>query len=107
MAVLLLPRTLDASIKGLPNVKAPDVQRMARLGVRSIRDLLLYLPFGWETYGAPTVAGALSTGQQATIVGTVASINARQSPRRHIRLTEATIRDDDGVPITLVWFNQP
>jgi ATP-dependent DNA helicase RecG len=107
MAILLLPRTLDASIKGLPNVMAPDVPRMARLGVKTIRDLLLYLPFGWETYGAPTSVETLRTGQQATIVGTIATITAKQSLRRRIKLTEATIRDDNGVPISLVWFNQP
>src|SRR6476660_3145469 len=107
MAILVLPRTLDASIKGLPQVTAPDVQRMARLGVKSIRDLLMYLPFGWETYGSPTGVETLRPGQQATVVGTIASISAKQSLRRRIKLTEATIRDDGGVTLSLVWFNQP
>ena len=102
MAILVLPRTLDGSIKGLPQVTAPDAQRMARLGVKSIRDLLMYLPFGWETYGAPTGVDTLRPGQQATIVGTIASISAKQSQSRRSKLTEATMRDDGGAPISLV-----
>jgi ATP-dependent DNA helicase RecG len=107
MPIVVLPNTLDAPVTALPKVKAPDGPRLAKLGVRSIRDLLLTLPFDWETYGAPAAVAGLVDGRQATVVGTVHSINAKQSLRRRIRLTEATIRDDDGAPLRLVWFNQP
>jgi ATP-dependent DNA helicase RecG len=107
MPVLALPRALDAPVTSIPKVYASDAKRLARLGVVSVRDLLLTLPFDWETYGAPTAVAGISDGQQATVVGTVASISARQSLRRRIRLTEATIRDDAGAPLRLVWFNQP
>jgi ATP-dependent DNA helicase RecG len=107
MPILVLPQTLDASVKALPKVYAPDVKRLSRLGIETIRDLLLALPFDWETYGAPTRVNALLTGQQATVVGTIAAISAKQSLRRRIKLTEATIRDDDGSGLRLVWFNQP
>ena len=107
MAVLALPRALDAPVTSIPKVSASDAKRLARLGVVTVRDLLLTLPFDWETYGAPTEVAGIGDGQQATVVGTIASISARQSLRRRIRLTEATIRDDAGAPLRLVWFNQP
>ena len=107
MALLVLPRALDAPVRALPKVTAPDAKRLSKLGVETIRDLLLTLPFGWETYGAPAEVRALRDGQQATVVGTISSIAAKQSLRRRIRLTEATIRDDTGGTLRLVWFNQP
>jgi len=105
--VLALPRALDAPVTSLPNLNASDAKRLARLGIVTLRDLLLTLPFDWEAYGAPTEVAGIGDGQQATVVGTIASISARQSLRRRIRLTEATIRDDAGAPLRLVWFNQP
>ncbi len=107
MPVLVLPRALDAPVASLPNLNASDAKRLARLGIVTVRDLLLTLPFDWEAYGAPTEIAGIGDGQQATVVGTIASISARQSLRRRIRLTEATIRDDAGAPLRLVWFNQP
>src|SRR2546421_4007892 len=107
MAILVLPRTLDAPVEKLPSVGPANAKRLDKLGIRTIRDLLLTLPFGWEAYGGPTDVANLHPDQQATVVGTVKSINAQQSLRRRIRLTEATILDQAGVPLRLVWFNQP
>jgi ATP-dependent DNA helicase RecG len=105
--ILVLPRTLDAPVSALPKVTAPDVKRLEKLGIATIRDLLLALPFDWETYGAPAAVSGLEPGRQATVIGTIIAISAKQSPRRRIRLTEATLRDDAGGGLKVVWFNQP
>lgn len=107
MAILVLPNTIDASVQKLPNVGAVQARRLGKLGVETIRDLLLTLPFGWETYGGPTGISELRTGQQATIVGTVKKIHARRSKNRGIPLTEASIADDAGERLSLTFFNQP
>ena len=107
MTILVLPRTLDAPVAALPTVKPADVKRLAKLGILTIRDLLLTLPFDWETYGAPAVVSQLTPGRQATVIGTISAISAKQTPRRRIRLTEATLRDDSGAGLKVVWFNQP
>ena len=107
MPVLALPRSLEAPVTVLPRLYAAEAKRLARLGIETVRDLLLTLPYDWETYGAPAQVAGLDDGKQATVVGTVTSISAKQSLRRRIKLTEATIRDDEGAPLRLVWFNQP
>ncbi len=107
MPLVFLPNTLDAPAGALPKVTVPDAKRLSKLGIETIRDLLLTLPFGWETYGAPAEVRSLLDGQQATVVGTVSAIAAKQSLRRRIKLTEATIRDDSGGVLRVVWFNQP
>src|SRR5437868_947668 len=103
MAILVLPRTLDASVSALPKVTAPDAKRLSKLGIETIRDLLLALPFDWEAYGAPKQVAGLQAGQQATVVGTVKSVNAKVSRHRRIKLTEATIVDETGAGLRLVW----
>jgi ATP-dependent DNA helicase RecG len=107
VSILVLPRTLDAPVSALPTVKPADVKRLAKLGIETIRDLLLTLPFDWETYGAPTEVSGLTPGRQATVIGTITTISAKQTLRRRIRLTEATLRDDAGGALKVVWFNQP
>ncbi len=107
MSILVLPRALDAPVSALPKVKPADVKRLTKLGIVTIRDLLLTLPFDWETYGAPAEVAVLVPGQQATVIGTISAISAKQTPRRRIRLTEATLRDDSGAGLKVVWFNQP
>ena len=91
----------------LPKVKPADARKLGKLGISTIRDLLLTLPFGWEAYGAPAMVSGLVAGQPATVVGTIASISAKQTMRRRMRLTEATIRDDEGAALRITWFNQP
>ena len=66
MAILVLPRTLDAPVEKLPDIGPTNARRLEKLGIRTIRDLLLALPFGWESYGGPTAISSLSPGTQAT-----------------------------------------
>ena len=94
-------------MSALPKVKPADEKRLAKLGIETIRDLLLTLPFDWETYGAPAEVSRLTPGRQATVIGTITAISAKQSLRKRIRLTEATLHDDLGTGLKLVWFNQP
>ncbi|HET6310371.1 MAG TPA: ATP-dependent DNA helicase RecG [Candidatus Nitrosotalea sp.] len=107
MSILVLPRVLDAPVSALPKIKDPDVKRLFKLGIETIRDLLLALPFGWETYGDPIAVASLSPGVQATVIGTVTSIAPKITRFKRMKLTEATIRDDSGTGLRVTWFNQP
>ena len=107
MSILVLPRVLDAPVSALPKIKDPDVKRLLKLGIETIRDLLLALPFGWETYGDPVAVASLSPGVQATVIGTVTSIAPKITRFKKMKLTEATIRDDSGTGLRVTWFNQP
>ena len=106
MTIIALPRALDAPVSALPKVKPADVKRLAKLDIETIRDLLLTLPFDWEAYGAPAEVSHLIPGRQASVIGTITAINAKVTPRRRMRLTEATLLDDSGSRMKLVWFNQ-
>jgi ATP-dependent DNA helicase RecG len=98
---------LTSPIIDLPKVGPTDASRLAKLGIVTVRDLLMHLPFGWDEYGEPTAIADLADGTQATVIGTIATITAKRSMRKKIQLTEATMRDDSGDILRLVWFHQP
>src|SRR2546423_1288037 len=105
MALLFLPNTLDASVSKLPDLGPSAEKRLAKLGIGTIRDLLLTLPFAWETYGGPTGIAALTPGVQATVVGRVVKIGMKFTKFKKMRLTEATIEDDTNAHLRVAWFN--
>jgi len=104
--ILVLPHTLDAPVSVLPKLGEANATRFGKLGIETIRDLLLTLPFDWDAYGAPAVIADLTVGRQATVVGTVASIKPVITTKRRMKLTEATIHDGSDLALRVVWFNQ-
>src|SRR6266566_8389591 len=76
------PLTLDSPVSHLPRIASVDVRRLRKLGLETVRDLLLALPFGWEAYGDQTAVADLVPGDHATVVVTVTKIAPRRTPRR-------------------------
>ncbi|MFI5284077.1 MAG: ATP-dependent DNA helicase RecG [Candidatus Dormibacterales bacterium] len=98
-------RGLDSPVTSLAG--PADAKRLGKLGISTVRDLLLTLPFDWEAFGEPARVADLVVGQPATVVGTILSVAAKQTFRRRMRLTEAVIQDGSGAGLKVVWFNQP
>ena len=98
---------LSSRVVEVPKVGPTDATRLAKLGIVTVTDLLLYLPFGWDEYGEPTAVADLADGKQATVIGTLSAISAKRSLRKRMPLTEATLLDDAGDVLRLVWFHQP
>ena len=75
---------------------------LARLGIRTVRDLLFHFPFRYEQGGdESTVAG-----QEASLVGTLEKLETKKSWKRRIPISEGYLRDQSG-RIKVRWFNQP
>ena len=104
--ILGLPRSLDASVDTLKSIGPTNAARLAKLGIRTVRDLLLTLPFGWESYESAQL-DTLVPGRPASVVGTVLSIKPVTTRRRKMRLTEAMVGDEAGTEMRVVWFNNP
>jgi ATP-dependent DNA helicase RecG len=106
--VVINPRlTLDSAVRELPKVRPLDERRLAALGIRTVRDLLLHLPFDWEQFGDPKPVAELADGTLATVVGTIIRIAPKITLRKKLKLTSATLVDDAEAELSLVWFNQP
>src|SRR5581483_5112819 len=74
--------------------------------IRTVRDLLLYLPHDWERYGEPAPIAWLRPGQQAAALGKVEAVAAKRAKYKRTQLTEALLRDGTGT-LRLTFFNQP
>src|SRR5256714_2168712 len=99
--------SLSTPVASLSKVRPADAKRLSKLGIETIRDLLLTLPFDWEIYGALRRIAGLGDGESATVVGSISASAAQVTYRKHVRLTQATLTDDHGDVMRVVWFNQP
>src|SRR5438045_8291091 len=104
MPVLVLPHALDARVESLKSIGKANAERLDKLGVKTVRDLLLTLPFAQDAF-MDTKISALVPDTLASITGTVLSIKPIVTQRRHMRLVEAIVADDSGAQLRAVWFN--
>ncbi len=106
MSVPVLQHALDDPVGELKDVGPKNSELLGKLGIRTMRDLLLTLPFGLETFGAAAGIAALEPNKPATVIGTVGSVGTRFAKYKRMRLTEATVTDGTGT-LRVAWFNQP
>jgi ATP-dependent DNA helicase RecG len=99
--------TLESPVSQVRGVGPTFEKALARLGILTVRDLLLNLPFRWEPYVRVERLAELQPGEQATFVGTVKSIRAEGSRYQRVKMAKAEIRDAAGQVLNVVWFNQP
>src|SRR4051794_34343285 len=99
------PEVLDRSLDTLPGVGPALRGKLAKLGLRTVRDLLEHRPRDYQQAVGETPISNLFGEEEAVIAGEVRRISIR--PTRH-RLTvlKAAVRDESG-EISAVWFNQP
>lgn len=99
--------TLASPVSELPKVRPLDRRRLAALGILTVRDLLLHLPFDWERFGDPKPVAELKVGALATVIGTITQIAPLISKYKKLKLTQATLVDEADDRLNLAWFNQP
>jgi ATP-dependent DNA helicase RecG len=98
-------RGVDVDIAALRKVSVPLIVKFEKLGVRTVRDLLLFFPRRHVDYGQPVAISSLEPGQEQTVRAHVWSARERQMGFR-MRSTEATVGDSSGM-LRAIWFNQP
>jgi len=52
-------------------------------------------------------AASLEDGEAATLEGVISKAASKITMRKKMKLTQATLVDDSGATVRLVWFNQP
>ncbi len=87
-------------VKGIGPKRA---EALAKLGIRSIRDLFYLFPHRYEDRSALTPINQLEPGQSTSIHGEVLSVKLK--PIRYMPILEVVVGDKSGM-ITAVWFNQ-
>jgi len=98
--------TLDDAVTDVAGINVVYGERLARVGVKTIRDLLLYFPRRHEDFGNVTPIAFVQPGMRTTVRARIVHIAERRTKYKGLRLAEATLSDDSG-RLRVVWFNQP
>jgi ATP-dependent DNA helicase RecG len=96
---------LQTPINEVMGVGESHSNLLVGLGIRSIEDLLWYLPRRWDDYSKIVPIKEARPGEPISIRGFVKQI-ANRRVKNNMNLTEAIIADNTGL-IKAVWFNQP
>ncbi len=98
--------TLATPINKLTRVGAITADRLARLNIATVRDLLEHYPARYEDYSRIFAIRDLRGGEVGSIIGTISSIKKRQTSHKKMSLVEAYL-SDGAADIKIIWFNQP
>jgi ATP-dependent DNA helicase RecG len=81
------------------------LKRLEDLGVKSIRDLLLYFPRTYEDKRAYSKISEISTDNVVNLKGKLSHLFHKKT-KKGMLMTRAMFSDDSG-SIEVIWFNQP
>lgn len=97
---------LDASVTVLDGIGPKNAEKLARLGITSLRDMLYHLPRRYDDYSALKTINRLRYGEEVTVIGTVQSARVRPVKGGKTKLVEVII-NDGSASLRVSWFNQP
>ena len=97
---------VDVSVDRLRGVSSKMSERLKRLDVATVRDLLYLFPRRHEDYSNVVNISGIIPGQECTVVATIwESRVIRQGPGGRRQDTEAVLGDESG-NIRVIWFGQ-
>ncbi len=99
------PPGLKAPLTAIRGVGPKQAERLARLGLRTIRDVLYFFPRRYDDYSCLKPINRLEYGEEVTIIARVFEAGTRES-RGGMPIFKAILTDGTGF-IEATWFNQP
>jgi len=97
---------LTAPLRYVKGIGPRRSEALAKVGLRTIEDLLFHLPFRYEDRSAFLPIGSLAPGVRGTVRGRVLTAALRRTRMRGFSIFEALVEDASG-SIRTVFFNQP
>ena len=96
---------LNSNLDVVKGAGSATREKLSRLGIESVRDLLMHVPFRYEDYSNVSVVKGLKPGP-VTLKGKFKSIKARHGRKGGLHITQAVFDDGTG-GVEITWFNQP
>lgn len=97
--------TLATPVHSLPGVGLARAKRLAKIGLRTARDVLFLFPRDYERPAPPTKVEELKEGEPASLVGAIVEAETvSRTPGKSI--FGALVETDSGV-VRILFFNQP
>src|SRR6202051_2629467 len=96
--VTLLPAlSADFPLNRVAGIGPKQLQRLEKLGILTVRDLLFHLPRRYEDTRELVPLSAVQPGDVATVRARVRNAMLRRSPRKRMMLVEAALEDNGTV----------
>ena len=84
------------------------LERLERLGLRTVEEALRHFPYRHLDFSRVVPITQLLVGKEQTVRGRLVRVReVRMGRGGRMRSTEATLSDESGASIRVVWFNQP
>ncbi|MEW6584230.1 MAG: ATP-dependent DNA helicase RecG [Nitrospirota bacterium] len=96
----------DFPIQYVKGVGPQRARLFSRIGIKSVRDALFYLPYRYEDRSAIRKIADLKYGHPETVAGKIVSAQVIKLPGRNLRIFELVMNDGSGL-LKGKWFNQP
>ena len=90
-------------LKGIGPKRRRDLERA---GLRSLEDMLYYLPFRFEDRRTLRSIASLKPGENALVSARVVAAEVQRTRRRNFKIFSAVVEDESGRMLAS-WFNQP
>jgi ATP-dependent DNA helicase RecG len=99
------PGRLEKPVVTVPGVGAATDRKLRALGISTVRDLLMHLPFRHEPPSRIANVAELCLGEELTLRARVVSCAVRETARRRVKVLEALMSDETG-SVVATWYNQ-
>ncbi|MEK7568103.1 MAG: ATP-dependent DNA helicase RecG [Patescibacteria group bacterium] len=96
---------LSDQLSELKGFRKNFVDKLKKLNIETIKDLLWHFPFRYEDFSGFSKIADLKIGEHATIQGVISAVKLYRTWKRRMFIVEALISDDTG-SVKAVWFNQ-
>ena len=97
--------TLATKVQYLPGVGPQRAEKLAKLGIRNVRDLVFFFPRQYEHPAPPTNVDRLKEGVEASLVGVVTDAElVSRTPGKSV--FGAVLQTETGA-VRILFFNQP
>jgi len=96
--------SIDSPITVIKGISLSLAAKFAKLGVKTVRDLLYFFPHRHLDYSQRKTISQLAEGEEETVIANVWQAHETRLGGR--RSTEAIIGDETG-NVRVVWFNNP
>jgi ATP-dependent DNA helicase RecG len=97
---------LDAPLTVLHGVGPETESKLKRLGLQTLRDVLLYFPRRYDDYSKLKTINRLEYGEECTLIGAVWEAHTRRIRGGQATLLKVVVSDSTGM-LEMTFFNQP
>lgn len=96
----------DFQIQYIKGVGPYRAKLLTRLGIKTVKDALYYLPYRYEDRSNIRKISDLRYSSLETVAGKIVSAEVIKLPGKNLKIFELTIYDGSGI-LKGKWFNQP